>query len=446
MPSRNIIRVSEFEKLYYDDKRPFKQTHWEALCHYLENVNRTGENRIEYFRILNRGIQFTNYVGVIQAGDLTIEVLPKVDKDKTTATNETVEQLEQHDKETSKRKQTWHNVLLQMLRECKLLRVNHVDYANLNLKCNSILEVYLNIFLNEAKNILHEGLIKKYKKSEGNKLALKGQLLFSKNISINLIHKERFYVRHSEYSQNNIFNQILYKTILLIRKISNSPWLSDKVNRLLLDFPELPDVKVTSSTFQKLIFDRKTERYKEAILISKMLLLNYRPDITGGNENVIAILFDMNKLWEEFVYRRLKKEELENNISVQRQQSKQFWQRSKNYVPRKIRPDIVLKDRRGTEKTIIIDTKWKTLQDLTPSDEDLKQMFVYNLYWKCHKSILLYPASTSDSAIGDYRHHEFCPDPERQCAIETVSVLNESESGLNKNFGEIILKTILQIK
>jgi hypothetical protein len=71
-------------------------------------------------------------------------------------------------------------------------------------------------------------------------------------------------------------------------------------------------------------------------------------------------------------------------------------------------------------------------------------MFVYNLYWKCHKSILLYPASISDSAIGDYRHHEVCPDPERQCAIEIVSVLNESENGLNRNFGEDILNKILQ--
>ncbi len=211
MPFRNIIRVSEFEKLYYEEKKPFKEKHWKALCRYLEGVNIKEKNRTEYFRILNRGIQFTNYVGVIQADNLTIEVLPKIDKGTTTAENETVEQLELNDKETSKRKQTWHNVLLQMLRECKLLRVNHVDYANLNLKSNSILEIYLNIFLNEAENILHEGLIKRYKKSEGNKLALKGQLLFSKNISINLIHKERFYVRNTEYNQNNIFNQILYK-------------------------------------------------------------------------------------------------------------------------------------------------------------------------------------------------------------------------------------------
>ena len=90
MPSNNIIQVSEFEKLYYDEDKLFKQKHWEALCRYLENVNKQGEKRIDYFRILNKGIQFTNYVGVIQAGNLTIEVLPKTDKSTTTAENESI--------------------------------------------------------------------------------------------------------------------------------------------------------------------------------------------------------------------------------------------------------------------------------------------------------------------------------------------------------------------
>src|SRR5206468_400901 len=90
-------------------------------------------------------------------------------------------------------------------------------------------------------------------------------------------------------------------------------------------FPEVSSGNVNAETFIRLQFDRKTERYKEALLISKMLLLNYRPDITGGTENVIAILFDMNKLWEEWVYRRLKKEEQAFEIEVKGQQIKDFW-------------------------------------------------------------------------------------------------------------------------
>lgn len=399
MANKNTIRVAEFEKLYYDDSKPFKQKHWEALWRYQEHQYKSGEKRNEYFRILKQGVQFTNYVGVIQAGNLTIEVLPKTDREKITAANLSLQELEESDKETADKKQCWHNVLLQMLKECRLLQVNHVDYASLNLKSTSILEIYLELFLAETEKLLHEGLTKKYRKEAGNKLAMKGQLLFAKNIAHNIVHKERFYVRHTEYDSTNIFNQLLYKTLCLIPSISSSPHLTDKVNRLLQDFPEMPDCKVSTATFGKLVFDRKTERYKEALLISKMLLLSYRPDITGGSENVIAILFDMNELWEEFVYRRLHKS-AEEEVTVSRQNSKDFWYNIKDDFHKRVRPDIVI-SKNG--KTFIIDTKWKMIVDNRPGDDDLKQMFVYNLLWDADQSILLYPGN-QENCHGSYMH------------------------------------------
>ncbi|NOT50039.1 MAG: restriction endonuclease [Chitinophagaceae bacterium] len=398
MANKNTIRVAEFEKLYYDDTKPFKQKHWEALCRYQEQQYKKGDSGIEYYRILNKGIQFTNYVGVIQAGNLTIEVLPKTDREKTTAANLSFDRLDSSD---AAHRQNWHNVLLQMLKECRLLQVNHVDYASLNLKSNSILEIYLELFLSHTEKILHEGLVKKYRKEEGNKLAMKGQLLFARNISQNLVHRERFYVRHTEYNRTNIYNQLLYKTLCLISAISSNYLLSDKVNRLLLDFPEMPDCKVTAGAFDKLIFDRKTERYKEALLISKMLLLNYRPDITGGNENVIAILFDMNELWEEFVFRRLAKA-APVGVTVSRQNKRKFWYNETHDFYKWVRPDIVVS--KGDRK-IILDTKWKIIDNNRPGDDDLKQMFVYNLLWDAEQSILLYPGS-HEICNGSYLHFD----------------------------------------
>jgi 5-methylcytosine-specific restriction enzyme subunit McrC len=438
MSPKNIIRVSEFEKLYYDtnEKKPFRKKHWEALCRYLENVNKKEGKRIEYFRIINKGIQFTNFVGVIQAGNLTIEVLPKVDKGNSTAANEPINRL---DKETSEDKQKWHNVLLQMLKECKFLRVNYVDYANLNLRSNSILDIYLELFLAETESLLYEGLLKKYRKKVGNQTALKGQLQFSKQIAYNCTHQERFYVRYTEYNRNNIYNQLLFKTLQLIPKISNSSYLLDKVGRLQLNFPEVTNCTVNTETFNLLKFDRKTERYKEALLISKMLLLNYRPDITGGTENVIAILFDMNKLWEEFVFRRLKKVESQFDVEINRQQSEDFWDAKLLSRPKTIRPDIVLK--KGNQ-SIIIDTKWKIVEDLIPGDDDLKQMFTYNLFWNCTRSILLYPSINRGSNHGKYFDFSKKNIYNTKCSVITTTVLNDVFI-LDKDFGIIVMKEVL---
>lgn len=396
MSVRNTIRVAEFEKLYYDNAKPFKQKHWEALCRYLELNNKKDTDRKDYYRIINKGIQFTNYVGVIQAGNLTIEVLPKTDRKRTTATNNNVGELEIND---ASERQNWHSLLLQMLRECSLLRVNHVDYASLNLKSNSILDIYIELFVSATEKLLHEGLVKKYRKTDGSKLSLKGQLLFAKNITLNLVHQERFYVRHSEYSHINTFNQLLYKTLRIIPSLSKASRIIDKVNRVLLDFPEMPDCNVSALLFDRLIYDRKTERYKEAMLISKMLLLNFRPDITGGNENVIAILFDMNALWEEFVYRRLVKL-ADTGTFVSRQQKQNFWWNATEGYFKPVKPDIVITK---NSNKIIIDTKWKIITDNNPGDNDLKQMFVYNLLWNAQQSILLYPGNF-ETCQGSYLH------------------------------------------
>lgn len=456
MASKYIIRVSEFQKLYYDSegKLPFRKRHWTALCAYLDKVNKTEAKRKDYYRILNKGIQFTNFVGVIQAGDLTIEVLPKIDRGATGVANKTIGDLEKEDETTAADKAMWHNALLQMLKECKLIRVNHVDYANLKLKSNSILDIYLELFLLQTEQLMHQGLIKKYNKREGNKTALKGQLQFQKQATINCTHQERFFVRFTEYDRDNIFNQLIYKTLCLIPCISSHVFFSDFTARLLMDFPEVSACAATEATFDNLKFDRKTEPYWEVMLISKMLLLNYRPDITGGRENVIAILFDMNKLWEEFIYRRLKKEEVNYDMKVSAQGSKEFWKAANSNTPKKIRPDIMIeypaaepknKEDNSEKKTvIIIDTKWKHNEELNPADDDLKQMFVYNLYWNCEKSILLYPSANEglSSLSGQYEAH--CGSNfSRGCTLKIVSIFKNIK--LDSDLGVKIISAIPEL-
>lgn len=432
--------MSEFERLYYDDNSTFKQKHWDALCAYQDQQYKKGG--IEYYRILNKGIQFTNYVGVIQAGNLTIEILPKTDSHHTTASNLNIKDLEEADNVMAQKKQRWHDVLMQMLKECKILKVNYVNYANLHLKSNSILDIYVEIFVEGVEKLLREGLVKKYRNTEDNAFAMKGQLLFSKNIANNLIHKERFYIRYEEYNRNHIFNQILYKALCLVPYITYNSFLTDKVGRLLLDFPEMPDCEVTDTVFDKLIYDRKTERYKDVMHISKMLLLNYSPDIKSGNEHVIAILFDMNKLWEEFIYRRLKKTEDVFKIRVHRQQSSNFWKSDSLYWSKTIRPDIVLtKD----AETMIVDTKWKIIDMMVPADDDLKQMFTYNLFWNCKKSILLYPGNDDRSSYGDYHDYKETKQYHSKCAIEIVNIFDLNQR-LDKNLADKILHRIFALR
>lgn len=379
-----------------------------------------------YFTGIRDGVKFKNYVGVIQIGGLTLEILPKADK-QTSLTSEG------HKKEAKK----WHNALLRMLAVCRHIRVDAVSEASLEKRHHSILDLYFELFLDEVENLLHRGLIKKYRKSEGNLNVLKGALNFNKNIQQNLIRQERFYTSHQVYDQDHLINQILLRALVILNQITTSPFIKDRLARVQLDFPEIKDVRIQEHHFSQLTENRKSIHYAEAIKIAKMIILNYSPDIKSGHENMLALLFDMNKLWEEYIYRVLVREEKTSGIKVNFQNSKTFWQSDK--VNKTIRPDLVIQ--KGDE-TFIIDTKWKVIDSLKPDDDDLKQIFSYNLYWKSYHSILLYP-STANNSASLYGKYKEGLGQEHGCTLAFVEVL-DSSGALNKNCGEHIQSLLLK--
>jgi 5-methylcytosine-specific restriction enzyme subunit McrC len=421
----NTIRVFEYEYLYIDHK-VFKTDHYNALAAYNDALQG------KFFTLHLNAVRFLNFVGVIQAGDLTIEILPKVNR--SSAESE---------------KDTWQKVLLEMLRQCNWMKVHAHEKASLQYKFNSILEAYLELFLRECEILLNKGLIKKYKSNDNNLLSLKGKLLFGQHIQKNNIHQERFFTRHQIYTENNHFNQILLKAIKLIPAISTSPLLRDRVYRLLFAFPVLDDIAVNEATFQNLAFNRKTADYREAIEMAAMLLLNYRPDISSGPNHVLAILFDMNDLWEEYVYRQL----LQHNThkwTILPQQYKTFWTATKHKNSKGVKPDIVI---HMGDSTLIIDTKWKLPQDNLPADSDLKQMFVYNEYWQSAIAILLYPKASSPNQVdqivyddGGFRNLKATTQPafKHFCGLMKANIL-DAHNNLNPIFGIALVKRINEL-
>ncbi len=375
-------------------------------------------NDNQYFTGIRDGIKFTNYVGVIQIGGLTIEILPKADKKKSSDKAEY---------------EKWRNALLSMLAICRKIKVDSVSEASLNKRYHSLLEMYFEIFLDEVSGLLRKGLIKKYHNESSNTPALKGRIEFARNIQQNLIHKERFYTTHQVYDYEHVINQILLKALSILSKIVTNSNLKDRISRIKLDFPEIKEIQITKIHFDQLNESRKTIPYSEAIKIAKMIILNYSPDIKNGQENMLALLFDMNKLWEEYVYRMLQRNK-PDNVSVDFQNSQKFWE------GKTIRPDIVV-TKRGNDKTetFVIDTKWKVIDYRNPSDDDLKQMYAYNIYWDSGKSMLLYPKIQEyPESFGTF--HKGRVDG-NACKLGFINVLDDAGK-LDYGIGKVILEKL----
>lgn len=402
MLKNSIITVFEHQSLKVGEQG-FTEVHLDLLDRF------RGDKEDEYFpyySLIHNGVKFKHYVGVLNVGGLQIEVLPKTDTDSDDASK-------------------WRPRLLHMLRTVYRLQAHAPGTAFQRLKDSPVLDVFLQRFLGEVEALLHVGLIKTYRKETDNRNALKGKIVWSKHITKNVVHKERFYVNYTTYDRNHIMNRIIYKTLQVIPEVTRNSYIANRSKTLAFEFPELLDINVTDVTFATLHFDRKSDSYRDAMQIAKLILLNYMPDMVHHRNNVLALMFDMNRLWEEYVYVVLRKELKYYNVTAQ--SSKRFWE-GEGAPIKHIRPDIVISDN-GGHPQLVIDTKWKCPNENAPSDTDLKQMYVYHKYWGVDHTILLYPsASKKCRVMGTFHnplgnHNHFTCRNIRGCSIINHKVL-----------------------
>ncbi len=422
MQKENLISVYEYGFLQVGESYnniEFTETLYKELAKYL-----TANKNCGYYSLLYNKIRFANYVGVIKVGDVTIEILPKIEK------------AEGDEK-------TWRNALIKMLYISLQVEASTTTLANINVNQQSVLTTYVNLFLTETETLLHKGLIKKYRKEQGNKNALKGKLVFSKHITQNLTHAERFYVEYNDYNRDNIYNFILQAATECIIKIDPSFYLTNKAKSLLNLLPECSSVKISETLFSKLKFDRKTDGYKTAIELARIILLNYHPDVKSGSNNILAIMFDMNLLWENYMYYMLKRAGYEKGVEVSGQQKMLFWHHQEDW-DLKLKPDLVLS--KG-DTNIVIDTKWK--YDSQISIQDVRQIYAYGDYFSASKNYLMYPdkLTKGEIKVSEGTFYETQSDDEfkdKTCSLMYVDIM--SDDSLNMEIGTSILTKLFASK
>jgi 5-methylcytosine-specific restriction enzyme subunit McrC len=413
------ITVFEYDTLYIDGQN-FKQSHFNAL------VKFNDKHGSKYFHVGYEKIIFKSYVGVIQVGNRIIEVLPKAD-------NTFEKDNNSHNK--------WQDALISMLKAIGFIKTERLDKSSQGSSAKSLLDIYLYSFLENLEILTKLGLIKKYRKVSSNSIVMKGRLLVNKQVQYNYIHKERFYTEYTLYNTNNPLNQILKRAIIIIIDNCVNAHLQNGFRKLLMQFEDIDVWYGKQNELDHIILDRKTIAYEEALLFSKLIIKNYSLNFSAGQDSVFALLFNMNVIFEKYVLKCMKdfRDEFKDyNLFVSGQESKFFWDN------KKLRPDIVLHYRiGGIEKKIIIDTKWKVLNENgEPSDSDLKQMFTYNVQFGSTRAMLFYPKTNQlNQGFKDFGPSEHNFVLEHGCALHFADLFEGDK--ISNNFARDFLKDII---
>ena len=389
---KKLLEVREFEKIscnpdFETEYAYLPEKVFRDLEKFIHAFSGDGEysDALEFLKIgfrRNVGdiISVNNYVGLIQMQNgYQVQVLPKIDFGNDPDSDHI---------ETKR-------VFLRMLRTMRDFPSKVFNDANLKMDKMNLYEIFINMYLQEVRNLVKHGIKSSYISRENNLSFFKGKLVVNEHLKRNAVHGERFYVHYDEYLVDRAENRLVKATLLKLQSITSSAENQKEIRQLLTAFEMVNPSDNYQKDFSRIVIDRNTKDYDMLMRWSRIFLLNKSFTTFSGGTNARALLFPMEKVFESYVAKQLKKTlaDLDWDISCQ----------DKGYYlfdsPRQfaLRPDIVITREDGTK--IIMDTKWKSLVEKPRinygiSQADMYQMYAYAKKYETSEIWLLYPVNS----------------------------------------------------
>ncbi len=366
----NTITLKEYEFLqtkYPEHKNYVDEKTFEALESFVLK-----EERAEYLKLTSKKgfgkvLQAQNYVGLIQTKDATtIEIIPKI---------------QNISEEESKK------ILLKMLKTLKKSPFKTLEKAKLKSSKMPLLEIFISMFLEELTLLVRKGIRSDYLAREENLHFLKGKLKIAKQIKQNAIHKERFFVEYEEFSSDRVENRLIKTALEFLYKKSKLNKNQQRIREFLFIFDDVSSSKNIKNDFKSVKLDRQMRKYEQILLWAETFLFENSFSPHSGKDIALALLFDMNLLFESYVGAYLKKK----GFDVRSQDKGKYLVEQPNRYA--LRPDFVIN--KDKESEIVADTKYKNIKEQKDiSQADMYQLYAYGTKYKQTKQLyLIYPKS-----------------------------------------------------
>ncbi|MDR0953274.1 MAG: McrC family protein [Elusimicrobiota bacterium] len=358
-------------------------------------------------------IKASSHVGVIQFKGVQINVLPKI-------------LVKEED-----RKRILDNLIF-MLSYTKRLNVKITGSAIICKSKNPFLEILISAFADSLLNALLTNIPHAYETQNENLRFIKGKIDFKNNIKYNSFNHSRIFCVFDEFKEDNLLNQVFKFVTEFLLDVSKIIETKRKLTNILAIYDDVSQKIITSEIAGRVKLRRGQNIFETPLKLAKLFIDHSFINLDNNRFESIALLFDMNKLFEEFVFSALRHSY--GNI-VQAQFSKHMLnslRSGQQHLPFKknTRSDIYIN--KHYIPPIIIDTKYKLIDssnDLSMSD--IYQMMAYAHVYKTNSLILLYPQSQQKFNHTVVFHEDVAGIKDLNIQVETI---NLSSNLKNKEF------------
>lgn len=405
------IQLIEYQKAKVND------CSLESLEKYLERNNFSSA-----LKVTPSGVKANSYVGVIKYKNTQFEILPKLIAN---IDNKDVKSIE----DEKIREQILKNLIF-MLSYTKELNIKTSNSAKLAKTKNPFLEVLIREYANSLFDCLKRLTPKNYIREEDNLNFLRGKLKFNENIRYNCVNKAKFYCEYYEFSENCILNQLFYFVSTCLYSISQDSKNKTILKTIIDYFCDIKLVKFDTYKCNKIKLSRQQQMFEKPFKLAKMFVENSSIDLSKNKFENVTLVWDMNKLFEEFIYQVIRRKI--EVVSAKAQAQKRLLDK-KNRITK---ADIIVET---DKEKIIIDTKYKKL--LSFDDVSNADLYQVGMYCVIHdeeslkpRAILLYPKYPGCKYIGEapqeYTNTKY------SVSIKSIDLMKNIKEDLKKSVTE----------
>lgn len=231
-----------------------------------------------------------------------------------------------------------------------------------------------------AKQI-KQGLYREYVPMQENLSVMRGKLNMGKTVRLKVKNKQRLACEYDEFSEDNLYNQILKATIhRLIRAEDVAPERKQALRKLIVLFGNVKLIQPDHIAWNRLIYQRNNCNYELLLNICDLVLNGMLQTTEDGSYKLLSFSDEhMERLYEKFILEYYKQHHPELNpksAQVKWNLTEEPDQIMIQFLP-KMQTDITLQ--KG-DKTLIIDAKYygKTMMQ-SYTKETLRSAHLYQI-------------------------------------------------------------------
>lgn len=267
----------------------------------------------------------------------------------------------------------------QILRQSNYDDVAAEDFENIH-------DMFAAILGKGVTQQLKHGLYREYVNNSDNLTTLRGKLDVPGTVKNKLQHKQKLFCDYDELSENNLMNQVIKTTMMLLLKQSNVKTENKSVlKKDLIFFDSVDYVEPALIKWDRIRYQRNNQSYRMLLNICRLVIDGLLLSTEEGTIKMATFLDDqrMSHLYEKFIleYFRYHHPELRANpdqVQWNLDDDNDMW------LPNMI-TDITLKSKDG--RVLILDAKYYGQQMQSNFDvqtyrnANLYQIFTYVKNW-----------------------------------------------------------------